>query len=62
MFEQVMLRNVGVPDGHTITIYESTGGYRALAKALRDYRPEQIIELVKNPTCAAAAAPASRPA
>ena len=43
-----MLRNIGVPDGHTITIYESTGGYRALAKALRDYRPEQIIELVKE--------------
>ena len=48
MYEQVMLRNIGVPDGHTITIYESTGGYRALAKALRDYRPEQIIELVKE--------------
>ena len=48
MYEQVMLRNIGVPDGHTITIYESTGGYRALEKALRDYRPEQIIELVKE--------------
>ena len=48
MYEQVMLRNIGVPDGHTITIYESTGGYRALAKALRDFRPEQIIELVKE--------------
>jgi NADH-quinone oxidoreductase subunit F len=48
MYEQVMLHNIGVPDGHTITIYESTGGYRALEKALRDYRPEQIIELVKE--------------
>jgi NADH-quinone oxidoreductase subunit F len=48
MFEQVMLRNIGVPDGHRITIYESSGGYRALARALRDYRSEQIIELVKE--------------
>ena len=48
MFEQVILRNMGVPDGHRITIYESTGGYRALVKALRDYQPEQIIELVKE--------------
>ena len=48
MFERVMLRSIEVPDGHTIAIYESTGGYRALAQALRDYRPEQIIELVKE--------------
>ena len=48
MYEQVILRNVRVPDGHTMTIYQSTGGYRALAKTLRDYRPEQVIDLVKE--------------
>jgi hypothetical protein len=48
MYEQVMLRNIGIPDGHTITIYASTGGYRALANALREYEPEEIITLVKE--------------
>ncbi|MEO5324537.1 NADH-quinone oxidoreductase subunit NuoF [Mesorhizobium sp. CC13] len=48
MFEQVLLRNVGVPDGHLISAYEAGGGYRALGKALRKHTPDEVIELVKN--------------
>ncbi|ODT08521.1 MAG: NADH oxidoreductase (quinone) subunit F [Mesorhizobium sp. SCN 65-20] len=48
MSERVLLRNVDVPDGHLISAYEAGGGYRALAKALREHTPDEIIELVKN--------------
>lgn len=46
MFEQVLLRNVGVPDGHLISAYEASGGYRALGKVLCKHTPDEVIELV----------------
>ena len=48
MSERVLLRNVDLPDGHLIAAYEAGGGYRALAKALREHTPDEIIEQVKN--------------
>ena len=48
MFEPVLLRNMDVPDSHLLTTYEAGGGYRALAKALREHTPEEIIDLVKR--------------
>jgi NADH-quinone oxidoreductase subunit F len=48
MFEPVLLRNVDVPDGHRLATYEAGGGYRALAKALREHTPDEIITLVKT--------------
>ena len=48
MFEPVLLRNVDVPDGHRLAAYEAGGGYRALAKALREYTPDEVIDLVKQ--------------
>jgi NADH-quinone oxidoreductase subunit F len=48
MFEPVLLRNVDVPDGHRLAAYEAGGGYRALAKALREHTPDEVIDLVKQ--------------
>ncbi|KSV93140.1 NADH-quinone oxidoreductase subunit NuoF [Sinorhizobium sp. GL28] len=48
MYEPVLLKNVHVPDGHLLSTYEACGGYRALAKALKEYTPDEIIDLVKR--------------
>lgn len=48
MFEPVLLRNVDVPDGHLLSTYEAGGGYRALRKALSEYTPDEIVDLVKE--------------
>ncbi|RVE89365.1 NADH-quinone oxidoreductase subunit NuoF [Sinorhizobium meliloti] len=48
MFEPVLLRNVDVPDGHLLSTYQAGGGYRALTKALGEYTPDEIVELVKE--------------
>ncbi len=48
MFEQILLRNVDVADGHLLATYEAGGGYQALAKALREYTPDEIIGMVKE--------------
>jgi NADH-quinone oxidoreductase subunit F len=48
MFEPVLLRNVDVPDGHLLPTYEAGGGYRALKKALSEYTPDEIVEIVKE--------------
>ncbi len=48
MFEKVLLKNTDNPDGHRIEAYEATGGYRALAKILREYEPDELIQLVKD--------------
>ncbi len=47
MAEKILLRNVGVPNSHTIEVYLQRGGYQALAKALKEYTPQQLVELVK---------------
>ncbi|MFQ6242127.1 NADH-quinone oxidoreductase subunit NuoF [Sinorhizobium meliloti] len=48
MFEPVLLRNVDLPDGHLLSTYEAGGGYRALRKALGEYTPDEIVDLVKE--------------
>ena len=48
MFDQVLLKNIDAPDGCRIDAYEAAGGYRALAKALSEYEPGKLIELVKD--------------
>ena len=47
MDEKVLLRNVGVPDSHEINVYIKRGGYQALPNALKEYKPEEVVELVK---------------
>ncbi|MBV7520468.1 NADH-quinone oxidoreductase subunit NuoF [Ensifer sp. ENS12] len=48
MYEPVLLKNVHVPDGHLLSTYEAGGGYRGLAKALKEYTPDEIIEVIKR--------------
>ncbi len=47
MFEPVLLANVNKPDGYTLRGYESTGGYTALKKTLKEKTPVEVIEIVK---------------
>ncbi len=47
MDERVLLRNVGVPDSHEINVYIEQGGYQALPKTLKEYKPEELVEVVK---------------
>ncbi len=46
-FEPVLSRNWSVPDGHTLKVYESRGGYQAARKALAS-DPDSIIAQVKD--------------
>jgi NADH-quinone oxidoreductase subunit F len=48
MFDKVLLKNTDVPNAHEIGAYEAAGGYRALATVLREYRPDDLIQLVKD--------------
>jgi NADH-quinone oxidoreductase subunit F len=46
--ELVLLRHRGIPEYHTIEVYERHGGYQATRKALAEFQPEQLVELVKS--------------
>jgi NADH-quinone oxidoreductase subunit F len=46
MFEPVLLRNVGLPRSEAIDTYLANGGYQALRQVLREYSPEQVIQIV----------------
>ncbi len=48
MSELVLLRHRGIPDYHRIDVYERHGGYQATRKALSEFQPEQLVELVKS--------------
>jgi NADH-quinone oxidoreductase subunit F len=45
--EKILLRNIDVPDLHTLAAYQSRGGYGAWEKVVRGMRPEQLIDEVK---------------
>jgi NADH-quinone oxidoreductase subunit F len=44
--EPLQLKRMHVPDGHTLKVYEETGGYKSLRKAL-DMTQDEIISEVK---------------
>ncbi len=46
--EKVLFKHIDVPDQYRIDTYIKNGGYRALSKALKEYTPEELIELVKK--------------
>ncbi len=48
MEERVLLRNVGVPNSHEIDVYLERGGYQALQKSLKEFKPEDLVNLVKE--------------
>ena len=45
---RVALRNCGVIDPENIEEYIAFDGYMALAKCLKEYTPEQVIQIVKD--------------
>ena len=45
--EKVLLRNIGIPDSHTLATYKSRGGYDSWRKVVQSMKPEQLIEEVK---------------
>ncbi|MCW3783860.1 NADH-quinone oxidoreductase subunit NuoF [Defluviimonas salinarum] len=47
MFEPVLLKNLDRPDAHRLAAYEATGGYRGLARALKEHTPDEVIGIVK---------------
>ena len=46
-FEPVLSRNWNVPEGHTLKVYESKGGYKAARKALAT-DPDSVVTIVKD--------------
>jgi NADH-quinone oxidoreductase subunit F len=47
-FEPVLLRRVGKPGSQSLETYRADGGYRALAKALNEMAPAQVVQVVKD--------------
>src|SRR5689334_11517803 len=47
-FEPVLLANVDKPDSHTLKVYEASGGYKAMRRALKEMTPSAVIDLVKS--------------
>jgi NADH-quinone oxidoreductase subunit F len=45
--QRILLRNIDVPNSHTLAVYRSRGGYRAWEEVVRNGRPEQLIEEIK---------------
>ena len=48
MLEKVLLKNMGVRHVEHIDIYMARGGYQAVRKALLEFEPQEIIEMVKK--------------
>ncbi|HDH09928.1 MAG TPA: NADH oxidoreductase (quinone) subunit F [Chloroflexi bacterium] len=48
MLEKVLLKNMGVRHVERIDIYMARGGYQAVRKALLEFEPQEIIEMVKK--------------
>jgi NADH-quinone oxidoreductase subunit F len=47
MLEKVLLKNVGVRYVERINVYMAHGGYQAMRKALLEYEPQEIIDIIK---------------
>ncbi len=47
-FEPVLLRRVGQPGSQSLDSYRADGGYRALAKAVNEMSPAQVVDVVKS--------------
>jgi len=45
---RVLTKNMHIPNLPQIDVYESVGGYEGLRKVLRDYKPADVIDIVKR--------------
>ncbi len=48
MPELIVTKDIDVPGINSLEVYSQHGGYKALAKALREYQPDDLVELVKK--------------
>jgi NADH-quinone oxidoreductase subunit F len=48
MSEKIVFKYIDEPDQHRIDTYLKNGGYQALAKALKELSPTQVIDIVKR--------------
>ena len=48
MPELIVTKDIHVPGIDTLEVYRQHGGYAALAKAVKGYQPDEIVELVKK--------------
>jgi NADH-quinone oxidoreductase subunit F len=48
MGRQIILEHISVPGIRSLTVYRKTGGYKSLARALRDMSPADVIAEVKK--------------
>jgi NADH-quinone oxidoreductase subunit F len=48
MSTKILTKNMHVADLQQIGVYESLGGYQSLAKALKEFKPVEIIDIVKK--------------
>src|SRR5947209_8919929 len=48
MPELIITKNIDAPGLDTLKGYRKRGGYKSLAKALKEYQPDDIVELVKK--------------
>ncbi len=46
--EKILFKYIDFPDQYKIDTYIRNGGYQALPKALKEYKPDQLIETVKK--------------
>ena len=46
--EQVLFKYIGEPEQYRIKTYIKNGGYQALPRVLKEYTPEQVIDVVKK--------------
>jgi NADH-quinone oxidoreductase subunit F len=47
MEKKLLLRNIELPDSHTLAVYQSHGGYRSWEKVVREMQPAQLIDEIK---------------
>ena len=48
MSTKILTKNFHIANLQQIDVYESLGGYQGLAKALREYQPAEIVDIVKK--------------
>src|SRR5215472_13455563 len=48
MPELIVTKNIDVPGLDTLDGYRQHGGYQALEKAIKEYQPDEIVEMVKK--------------
>jgi NADH-quinone oxidoreductase subunit F len=48
MAVKILTKNMHIPSLEQIDVYESVGGYQGMRKALKEYKPAEIIEIVKK--------------